>query len=229
MDTKKFNYRLALIIGVIGIGITTVGYMCLSSLHVANQTSTCKTETQEKIGKFAEEWADVMSRAKTGNRSNMQANISDLQNIKRRFNEVKLPQCAIVAKTTASIGMQSDIRQLLEFANGDDKKYVKSFTWKILADEIEKIATSSFVQGNMTEDSAKRIVKNLIDEEIVKANELTAPLHKQFLECDARRRKEATGEEIMSDRIYLDCEHGKESYYYFLAKNSGLEADKSLL
>ena len=239
MTTKKFNYRRALIIGVIGIGVASVGYMYLSSLYLANQISTCKTETQEKIGKVAEEWDDVMSRAKTSNRSNMQANISDLQNIKRRFNDVKLPQCAIVAKATASTGMQSDIRQLLEFADGDDKTYIKSFTWKIFADETKEIASSGkSIHGNTTDDGAKRIIKILLDEEIAKVTELVESSQKQYLEYRVKRKEiKLERDDIESWKLY-DTEVSVllsqykdvvENYYYFPAKKNGLEADKSLL
>jgi hypothetical protein len=243
MTNNKFNYRRALIIGVIGIGVASVGHMYLSSLYLANQISTCKTETQEKIGKVAEEWDDVMSRAKTSNRSNMQANISDLQNIKRRFNDVKVPQCAIVAKITASNGMQSDIRQLLEFTKGDDKTYIKSFAWKIFADETKEIASSGkSMHENTTDDSAKRIVGILIDEKMKNINNLIELPQKQFLEYQAKSKEIIASDSVreaaltiesdpiyMLDSLKLQYKDVIENYKYLLTEKNNLEADKSLL
>lgn len=82
-SNKKTTYIIGAVLGVsvFGYGVTT-----LVSNHQAN---ACRADTKQAFGKVSEEWDDVMSRAKSSNRLNMLANISDLQRIKRDLSDAQ--------------------------------------------------------------------------------------------------------------------------------------------
>ena len=66
--------------------IIVAGWGTLSYVGNLN-ADNCKIKTTEAVNKFSEEWNDIMSRASRSNRINIQPNISELQNIKRKVSD----------------------------------------------------------------------------------------------------------------------------------------------
>ncbi|AFY77999.1 hypothetical protein Ple7327_2722 [Pleurocapsa sp. PCC 7327] len=214
---KNVKYGLASVIGIAVIGWGS------TSLYFKHQADSCRTETKEAIGKISEEWDDVMSRAKASNRLNMQANISDLQHIKRKVSDAKWPQCALVAKSAVWVGMQSDINQLLKFAGGDDISYDKSFAWKIFADEIKQITSSGETNHSVnSEDDAKKAVEALFIEEINKINAQMEPLKQPFSEYESKSNQ-------LSMSLYDQQRNLREQYKDVVSKYTDLQLEKTKL
>jgi hypothetical protein len=128
---KAKNIDRKVIIGCgLGLGITVTSAVVLL-LADNHQSNICKSETKEIDGKIIEEWKDAMSLAENTSRMNIGISISSLQSIKRKTNEAKYPQCALLLKTALLEGMKSDIRQLTAFAGGSKGSVHKAYSWEI--------------------------------------------------------------------------------------------------